>query len=118
MNTVRIYGKTVNTWKAYDEALGREVITQIEVAYDEYDYETAEKIGSGTEDFSSQRARDLKTYWVWTWDGKSYNQGARRKFEDHGSVRVYAPARGFLYRANSVLMRKHGAKDCRLDFCF
>ena len=47
--TVRIYGKRINEWKATDEH-GREIITQIEREYTDYNSITGEVVGCGSED--------------------------------------------------------------------
>lgn len=92
-NTVRIYGKTVNTWKAWETFIWRgqekerEVITQYEVEYKEYDKD-GNLVAVGTEDFSAERARVLDNKWVWTWDGKTYNKGGHRMFDCQGSIKI------------------------------
>lgn len=89
----RIYGKVVNTWKATEQCTDRsgkkrerEVITQYEVEYTEYN-----KDGSiyrkGTEDFSRERYNMIQNKWVYTWDGHQLNRGGKRKFEDQGMIK-------------------------------
>ena len=56
MASIRIYGKKLNTWKVPDEA-GREIIRQYEFAYKEYDVETGDLVGEGSEDFSPERLK-------------------------------------------------------------
>ena len=91
--TIRIYGKTVNTWKAWEtylyngaEEREREVITQREVEYKEYD-ENGELVAVGTEDFSAERYREICEKWVWTWDGQKLNKGGHRWFECQGTIK-------------------------------
>lgn len=91
MNTVRIYGKTVNTWKAWEtvtvrgEEKEREVIVQREIEYGEYD-EEGNLVATGTEDFSRERYRELDTQWIWGWDGEKRNRGGHRSFECMGTI--------------------------------
>lgn len=92
MNTVRIYGKTVNTWKAWEtfnwrgQEKEREVIVQWEIEYREYD-ENGNLIASGTEDFSRERHLEIDEKWIWTWDGQKRNRGGHRAFECMGTVK-------------------------------
>lgn len=88
-NTVRIYGKTINTWKHLEERNGREieVTTQMEIEYKEYDLD-GNIVSSGTEDFSPERYRNSIAYpSVYTWDGKKLNKGGHRWFDFHGSIK-------------------------------
>ena len=88
---VRIYGKVVNTWKSWEtytwkgETREREITTQYEIEYKEYD-EKGSLIATGTEDFSRERYRQIDTQWVWVWDGKKRNKGGHRAFECMGTV--------------------------------
>lgn len=83
--TVRLYGKTLNRWTAFSEALGREIETQTEVAYKEYDSETGDLVAVGSEDFSPSRWRsEVSRKWVHTWDGERRNKGGHRWFDDRG----------------------------------
>lgn len=77
MAKVRIYGKELNRWEdGYRE-----------IAYKEYDSETCEVVGAGTEDFSLDRWKlDTDSNWVWVWKG-ALNRGGHRRFEDIGFVR-------------------------------
>lgn len=89
--TARIYGKVVNAWSAWDETKGREVYTQYEVSFTEYSTEDGSEIRRGTEDFSPARFhRDVKTAWVYVWDGIARNRGGKRSFIDEGRV-LYNP---------------------------
>lgn len=84
---VRIYGQTVKVWKSEDER-GRSIITQKEIAYKEFDPETGEVVGVGTEDFSLERYyREVEEKWLYTWDGQKRNKGGYRWFEGQGQVR-------------------------------
>lgn len=91
--SVRIYGKTVNTWKAWEtfiwrgQTREREIATQYEIEYREYD-ESGNLVATGTEDFSRERAMQLDTKWVWVWDGKKLNRGGHRSFECMGTVKI------------------------------
>ncbi len=78
---VRIYGETLNVW-TYTDDNGREYTRQLEKAYKEYDSETNELVGVGSEDFSLDRwHKEAEERWVWTWDGVKRNKGGHRWFE-------------------------------------
>ena len=84
---VRIYGKELERWYVTDER-GRDICRQIEIEYKEYDIETGELVGAGSEDFSNQRYKDtLLLKMVWTWDGKKRNAGGHRWFEYSHTVK-------------------------------
>lgn len=86
--TIRIYGKVMETWTSINEK-GRETITQEELAYKEYDVETLNLIGIGSEDFSPERRHaETEKRWVWTWDGKKRNKGGFRWFECQGMTEI------------------------------
>lgn len=83
---VRIYGKRINTWTHVLED-GREVACQYEYAYRDYDVDTCELVGVGTEDFSMERYhKHLRGGWVNSWDGVRRNKGGHRWFENFGFV--------------------------------
>lgn len=87
MASIRIYGKKLNTWKTQDEA-GREIIRQYEFAYKEYDVETGDLVGEGSEDFSPERLKkQTEEHWIFTWDGERRNKGGHRWFDERGYVR-------------------------------
>lgn len=92
MNKVRIYTRTVNTWKCWEPVIirgqyqERETIQQWELEYKEYD-EEGNLVGTGTEDFGKERYREIDTKQIWTWDGKKLNKGGHRWFEYLGNVR-------------------------------
>lgn len=92
--TVRIYGKTLNQWTAVDER-GREVLTQVELAYKEYDSRTCELVRAGSEDIpmgNNPAARNRYALAeVRTWDGRRLNKGGYRWWEYQGIVR-YRPS--------------------------
>ena len=90
MNAVRIYGKTLNIWKHWDEQLNRDIAVQFEIEYHEYDPETGELVGIGSEDFSQDRMKEIKSHWIWTWDGEKRNKGGYRWFENRGCVKYRA----------------------------
>ena len=82
---MRIYGKTLNTWTSIDEK-GREVITQREIEYSEYN--DGVLVATGSEDFSPERYRqEISEKWVWSWDGVKLNRGGHRAFEGMGRVK-------------------------------
>ena len=83
--TFRLYGKALNTWTHTNEK-GYEVLTQVELAYKEYETETGEFVATGSEDFSSERYNILKKAFVYTWDGKRRNSGGKRWFENRGYI--------------------------------
>ena len=84
---IRIYGKDLNSWYTTNEH-GRRVCVQTEIAYKEYDSETCELLGVGSEDFSPTRERSTVDHaWVWTWDGQRLNKGGYRWFENMGYIR-------------------------------
>lgn len=79
---VRIYGKTLNVWKVTDDDRPRvPIIRQVEVEYKDYDIETGELVGEGSEDFSKERYEDLVYKLVWIWGGERRNAGGHRWFE-------------------------------------
>lgn len=83
---IRIYGKTLETWKHEDER-GRMVTVQRELAYREYDSETGELVGVGSEDFSQARWKsEIEGRFIWTWDGERRNKGGHRWFEEQGYI--------------------------------
>ena len=85
---IRIYGKTLETWKSYSERWHCEMITQEEISYIEYDSETGEIVGSGSEDFSPAReAQDIDYKWIYTWDGQKVNKGGHRWFDCRGTIK-------------------------------
>lgn len=92
-DTIRIYGKVVNTWTAWVQYTDRngntrehEIVTQYEVKYTEYNKDGSYR-QSGTEDFSRERYNTIQNKWVYTWDGHQMNRGGKRKFEDRGMVK-------------------------------
>lgn len=86
-STVRIYGQELESWWSKDEK-GRRFLRQIELEYKEYNIETGELVGAGSEDFSAQRYKEtLLNKMVWTWDGEKRNAGGKRWFEYSHSVK-------------------------------
>ena len=82
--TVRVYGKTLNEWTVTAEWHEREYekLVQKEVEYREYDSESGDLVGAGSEDFSPERwNREVEDRWIWTWDGQKRNKGGYRWFE-------------------------------------
>ena len=94
--TMKVYGKTLNTWKHMETVdLGwkqyeEERTTQVELAYTEYNA-NGEKIAKGSEDFSPERVSGLKYYRIFTWDGQKRNKGGCKWFEEARLVKI-APA--------------------------
>lgn len=87
--TVRIYGKTINTWRHVEKRNGLEieVTKQVEIEYKEYDLDGNIK-SFGTEDFSLERYKNEIVYpFVYTWDGKKLNKGGHRWFDYRGSIK-------------------------------
>lgn len=85
---IKFYGNTLRTWKhmvtcktlrgnTYEE----ERVSQYELSYKEY-MQDGTLIGVGSEDFSPERKNTLKRYRVFAWDGKKYNKGGYRWFEN------------------------------------
>lgn len=81
--TIRIYGEILNTWTTTDEN-GKSWPTQHEWSYKDYDSETGEVVGCGTEDIQCRLTHlgitsnwmgrmDSRTVYVWT--GKLYPSG-------------------------------------------
>ena len=92
----RIYGKTLNKWVVDGK------LEQVEIAYTEYCIDKefcgakCEKLricGTGSEDFSPARLRSVRSAGVWTWDGKTYNKGNKRRWECIEYVRFSADTR-------------------------
>lgn len=108
---IRIYGKTLKIWTADDEKWGK-VTTQKEISYREYDSETGEVVGAGSEDFSMKRlGMDTEDKWVWTWDGQKLNKGDKRWFECRGVVRF---RKGEKAEVKKFLQNKYGAAELQL----
>ena len=79
-DTLKVYGEIVNRWTAYSEEKGREITSQVEVAYKEYDRD-GNQVGAGTEDFSRQRWVDqVSAYMLWGWDGETRNKAGQKWF--------------------------------------
>lgn len=83
--TMKIYGKTLNTWKhiVTSPTTGRESerTAQVELAYKTFNNE-GEIVGVGSEDFTIARMDSALSYYeVWTWDGEKLNRGGNRWFE-------------------------------------
>ena len=85
-NKVKLYGKIINIWKAFDEIKNREVNTQYEVEFTEYNLDGT-IYRKGTEDFSAERFSTITNKWVYTWDGQNLNKGGKRRFEDQGMIK-------------------------------
>ena len=86
--TVRLYGKVLNEWTAWETIDWRgekkevERVTQREYAYRDMDCDTFEIARTGSEDFSRERERmSIGKFWVWTWDGKKRRKDGTRWFD-------------------------------------
>ena len=88
-DTVRLYLDVIETWK---DEYGR--MKQVEVAYNDYDVESGELVGVGTEDFSRERYKTIITKLLWTWDGERRNAGGHRWFEYTGLDYKYIRGEG------------------------
>lgn len=61
---------------------------QMEIPYQEFDFETGVLVGAGSEDFSPERySYEIKDRWCYTWDGSKRDRGGHRRFDDHGIYR-------------------------------
>ena len=83
--TIRMYTKVLNIWKAWQTILWKgeekevERVTQREYGYCDYDMDTHQIVGTGSEDFSAEREKMMMgRYWVWTWDGKKRRKDGLR----------------------------------------
>lgn len=91
MTKIRIYGKELNRWFATVEKNGRQttVTTQIELEYKEYDIESGELVGTGSEDFSKERYdNNIIKPDVHTWDGERLNKGGHKWWDYRGYVTI------------------------------
>lgn len=92
--TVRTYGRRLREWKQTEtiewkgEKREIEQISQVELSYSEYNISTGAKIREGSEDFSPERLDGIRVYRVFTWDGKKYNKGDCRWFEERMSIKT------------------------------
>lgn len=90
---VRLYGRELECWYVEDEK-GRKILKQIEFEYKEYDIETGDLVGYGSEDFSKERyLKTLLTKTAWIWDGFKRNAGGHRWF-DMGRTVKYCKGKG------------------------
>ena len=106
MTKIRIYGKDLQYWKATD-LNGREKVTQTEIAYKEVN-EQGETIGTGSEDFSRERAKaEIVQGYICTWDGETRNKGGYRWFDNRGYYRIRKSDRkGFI----QMIKNKYGVE--------
>ncbi len=93
---ITIYGKIVRTWTAWSEVKEREIITQIEVEYMQYDAKTGEIIATGTRDIARQDMDDYSVY-----DVQAARDGARYT-DTVGTVTVRTRDRAALTAARIV----------------
>jgi len=93
-NTVRIYGKVINTWQQWEpytfrgEERQRLVSYQYELPYKEFD-QNGDLVATGSEDFSIERMNTLCVKWVYAWDGVKRNKGGKKRFDDEWEVVTY-----------------------------
>ena len=110
--TMKVYGKVVNTWKHMITRIWRgqpeeiEAISQYEITYKTYDA-NGDQIGIGTEDFSAERYNEtLKEYRVFVWDGVRYNKGGYRWFDEVLTVKIDRKNRKLLKDLASIWFPK------------
>ena len=66
---LRIYGKCLQNWMVWDDR-GKKHITQVELAYTDYDPADGSVIQTGSEDFSLERYKqELTSKYCYTWNG-------------------------------------------------
>lgn len=101
MQTIKIYGETINTWKVFDPDKNKEVLTQLEIEFTEYRLDGT-IYRTGTEDFSAERWKEsLKSQFLWTWDGKCRNKGGKRCFKYQGLIKYMVSQR----KALNILLK-------------
>ena len=110
-NTYKIYGKTLNTWTAYDEKYDCDVTVQREIAYREYYKDTHELKQIGSRDFTKYTDHEMTDAWVWSWDGEKRNAGGHRWFQCEGMIK-YSTGDSKAVRAH--LMKKYNAAEIQL----
>ena len=67
---LRIYGKCLQNWMVWDDR-GKKHITQVELAYTDYDPADGSVIQTGSEDFSMERYKhELTSKYSYTWNGE------------------------------------------------
>ena len=101
MAKIRIYGKVLNRWlENISEYVNRMV--QIELEYKEYDVESGELVGTGSEDFSRERYESIIKPDIYTWDGEKLNKGGHKRWDYRGYVTINKTDRKALkqYMAN------------------
>lgn len=110
--TMKVYGKIINTWKHMTTRIWRgqpqeiETVSQYEIAYKTYDA-NGEQIEIGTEDFSTERYNStLKAYRIFVWDGVRYNKGGCRWFDEVLTVKIDRKNRKLLKDLASVWFPK------------
>ena len=115
--TFRTYGKVLNIWTHIEEINRcgevREVerTVQTEIEYKEWDSETFELVGAGSEDFSADRFRkEMMNKFVYAWNGKR-NAGGHRWFECVGTVNY---KRGDAAYVKAMYRDRHNAYDIEL----
>ena len=82
---LRIYGKCLQNWMVWDDR-GKKHITQVELAYIDYDPADGSVIQTGSEDFSLERYKqELTSKYCYTWNGEAGTEEGYRHFVAHGS---------------------------------
>lgn len=81
---LRIYGKCLQNWMVWDDR-GKKHITQVELAYTDYDPADGSVIQTGSEDFSMERYKhELTSKYCYTWNGEDRTEEGYRHFVAHG----------------------------------
>lgn len=96
---LRIYGKCLQNWMVWDDR-GKKHITQVELAYTDYDPTDGSVIQTGSEDFSMERYKhELTSKYCYTWNGEDRTEEGYRHFVAHGH---------FLFRkADLILLHRY-----------
>lgn len=116
--TFRTYGKVLNIWTHIEEIEYRgqvrevERTVQTEIEYKEWDSETFELVGTGSEDFSADRFRkEMMNKLVYAWNGTKRNAGNHRWFECIGTVNY---KRGDAVYVKAMYRDRYNAVDIEL----
>lgn len=104
---VRLYGNPVETWK---DDKGR--MTYVELEFTDYNIYSGEVVGTGTEQFSRDRYKDVISRLIWTWDGSERRNDGTRWFHYTGKSVKYKRGDGRLVK---VLVENWYANDSAID---
>lgn len=84
---MRLYRNEIRRNTAYDEKKGFPVVTYYEIRYVDIDSDGL-VTAIGYEEFTPERLKAAtREKYLWTWDGKTYNKGGHRWFENCGLIR-------------------------------